>query len=36
VQIALFLATACLRINKLEEERFRRIDEKRGTKGGFV
>lgn len=36
IQAALFLGTACLRVNKREEERFRRIDEKRGAKGGFV
>jgi hypothetical protein len=36
IQCALFLATASVRQNKLEEERFRKIDEKRGSKGGFV
>jgi len=36
VEIALFLATVCLINTKLEEERFRRIDEKLGRKGGFV
>lgn len=36
VQVAFFLGTACLRVNKLEVERFRRIDKKRGSEGGFV
>lgn len=29
VQCALFLATAALRVDKIEVERFRRIDEKK-------
>jgi len=36
VQVALFLATCCMINVRVEEERFRLIDEKRGVKGGFV
>lgn len=36
IEIFLFLTTSCLIINRTEEERFRRIDEKRGVRGGFV
>lgn len=36
VQLLLFLATACLQIDKIEQKRFERIEEKRGAKGGFV
>lgn len=36
IEIALFLASVCLIKVRLEEERFRRIDEKQGRKGGFV
>ena len=36
VQSLLFLATACLRVDKIEQKRFERIEEKRGAKGGFV
>lgn len=36
VQTALFLATCCMINVRVEEERFRLIDEKRGIKGGFV
>lgn len=36
IEIALFLASACVIKIRREEERFRRIDEKQGRKGGFV
>ena len=36
IESGLFLATCSLRVLKREDERFRKIDEKRGTKGGFV
>ncbi|GAA5936837.1 hypothetical protein JCM1841_005495 [Sporobolomyces salmonicolor] len=36
IQLALFLVSCCLIISRREEERFRFIDEKRGTRGGFV
>jgi hypothetical protein len=36
IELALFLATACLIRVRSVEERFRKIDEKRGQKGGFV
>ncbi|GAA5907269.1 hypothetical protein JCM5296_000319 [Sporobolomyces johnsonii] len=36
IQLALFLVSCCLIISRREEERFRNIDEKRGTRGGFV
>lgn len=36
IEIFLFLTTSCLIINRAEEERFRRIDKKRGIRGGFV
>jgi len=36
IQAALFLATCCMINVRVEEERFRLIDEKRGLKGGFV
>ncbi|GAA5959160.1 hypothetical protein JCM21900_001411 [Sporobolomyces salmonicolor] len=36
IQLALFLISCCLIISRREEERFRFIDEKRGTRGGFV
>jgi len=36
IQVALFLATCCMINVRVEEERFRLIDEKHGMKGGFV
>jgi hypothetical protein len=37
VQCCLFLATACLSVDKREEERFRKIEKNRGLgKGGIV
>jgi len=36
IQVALFLATCCMINVRVEEERFRLIDERRGMKGGFV
>jgi len=36
VQLLLFLVTICVINDRHEEERFRRIDEKRGVRGGFV
>jgi len=36
IQAALFLATCCMINVRVEEERFRLIDEKTGVRGGFV
>lgn len=36
VQVLLFLCTICVINDRHEEERFRKIDEKRGVRGGFV
>lgn len=36
VEISLLLTSLCLMANRKEEERFRRIDEKSGRRGGFV
>lgn len=36
IQICLFLVSVCLIISRREQERFRRVDEKKGVRGGFV
>ncbi|ORY74756.1 hypothetical protein BCR35DRAFT_343831 [Leucosporidium creatinivorum] len=36
IEVSLFLVSVCLVISRREEERFRRLDEKTGVRGGFV
>lgn len=36
IQVCLFLVSVCLIISRREQERFRRVDEKKGVSGGFV